>query len=102
MAELVRYASLEEAVEALMTDSERLDDPVTSFLDEINTQIGPDGKAWSGTAAEEVVPLLRDLQTSIGMIQKACSDYSKRVGKSLAGYQATDARSVNDIYDKVG
>ena len=47
MAELVRYESLDEAVNALMNDSERLDDPVTSFLSEINTQIGADGKKSS-------------------------------------------------------
>ncbi len=102
MAELVRYQSLDDAVNALMSDSDKLDDPVTAFLEEIKTQLGTDGKAWAGTAAEQVVPLLLSLQKSIENIQKACADYSQRVGKSMTGYKAADVKSVNDIYNKIG
>ncbi len=102
MAELVKYNSLDEANNALLNDSDKLDDPVTSFLEEIKTQIGADGKAWNGTAAEEVVPSLLALQTDIEKIQKACGDYSERIGKSVSGYRTADARAVSDIYKNVG
>lgn len=102
MAEIVRYESLADAASALLKDADALDDPVTSFLSEIETQIGTDGKAWSGTAAEEVVPLLKRLQVDIEKIQTACNAYGDKVGVSKANYQTADAKAVGDIYNKIG
>ena len=102
MAEIVRYESLADANAALLKDSDALDDPVTSFLSEIEAQIGADGKAWSGTAAEQVVPLLKALQVDIEKIQTACSSYSEKVGTSKTNYQTADAKAVGDIYNNIG
>ena len=80
MGTSVRYNSLEEANTALLNYASQLDDPISSYIEEVKTNIGPDGKAWSGTAAENVLPLLERLskaeESIINVTKRIDSIYS--------------------------
>ena len=99
MGTSVRYNSLEEANTALLNYASQLDDPISSYIEEVKTNIGPDGKAWSGTAAENVLPLLERLHVYVTRIQTSCKTYGDRIGKASTNYQTADASAVKTVYD---
>ncbi|MBR2678057.1 MAG: hypothetical protein IKE63_01420 [Bacilli bacterium] len=99
------YNSLEEAVEALVDESKRLDDPIDNYMQQQN-QIGDDGSAaWGGTAATRIVPVLAAIKADIVELQEACSDFSSKVKIAATVYAGADVvaqtavETVKDVVD---
>jgi hypothetical protein len=99
MGTSVRYNSLEEANTALLNYAAQLDDPITSYIQEVDKNIGENVTAWAGTAAAEVLPLPRQLHVYVTRIQTSCKTYGERIGKASTTYQASDANAVKTVYD---
>lgn len=98
----VKYNSLREAAEALVTLSGNLDDPIDNYM--TNSQkIGEDGAAaWGGDSAEDIVPVLSKIKDDIVTLQSACSEFSRNVSAALERYEQADASSENDVNGVVG
>lgn len=93
----VTYASLKEAVDALNTDAQKLDDPIDRYMQQ-SGNIGEAGAtAWGGTAAEAVVPTLMKIKDDIIKLQEACAEFSQKVDASLANYSSADVQNVNEV-----
>ena len=93
------YNSLKEAVDDLTRYAQNLDDPIDQYLNETK-QVGENGEAWGGTAAESIVNVLEKIKADIVVLQDACNEFSSNVSKSLQNYAAADAQNqaaVNDV-----
>lgn len=98
----VKYASLKEAAEDLVTKANSLDDPIDRFIEE-SQKVGEDGSsAWGGTAAEKVVPILNKIKEDIVTLQAACDEFSKDATTSLNSYQQADAQNEAKLNDVIG
>ena len=75
----VKYGSLEEAVRALVTSAENLDDPIENYMKNSET-IGEDGNVWRGTAAAQARPVLDKLKTDIDSLQLLCRTFAESIG----------------------
>jgi len=97
----VKYGSLEEAVRALVTSAENLDDPIDNYMKNADT-IGEEGNVWSGTAAAQARPVLDKLRTDIESLQVLCRTFAESIGVSLKNYEAADNSAVAGMYNNVG
>ena len=97
----VKYGSLEEAVRALVTSAENLDDPITNYMKNADT-IGEEGNVWNGAAAAQARPVLDKLRTDIESLQLLCRTFADSIGISLENYEAADTSAVAGMYNNVG
>ena len=96
----VKYGSLEEAVRALLTKVESLDDPIQSYMKQSST-IGEDGNVWNGTAAAQAKPILDKLQSDIERLQIICKDFAEKINVSLENYETADNNAVSGFYNNI-
>lgn len=97
----VTYASLKEAVDALNSYAQKLDDPIDRYMEQ-SGKIGEQGSnAWGGTAAESVVPTLMKIKSDIEQLQRACSEFSNNVNQSLSTYEQADTQNVNKVNEVI-
>lgn len=97
----VKYGSLEEAVRALVTSAENLDDPINNYMKNADT-IGEEGNVWNGAAAAQARPVLDKLRTDIESLQLLCRTFAESIGISLENYEAADTSAVAGMYNNVG
>lgn len=95
---LTQYESLKSAVDDLSKNTRRLDDPIDNYRQAQGT-IGAGGTAWSGTAAEEVEPVLELILGDIKELQELTKDYSKKVYSAILSYTASDEKGQKNIKD---
>ena len=96
----VKYGSLEEAVRALVTETNNLDDPITKYNTNAST-IGDGGSVWNGTAANEAKPILDKLQKDIDDLQLLCHNFAETIGVSLENYMEADNKAVSGMYNDI-
>lgn len=93
----VQYASLEEAIRALVNQAQGLDDPIDNYMKQ-QSQIGePGAAAWGGTAAERVIPVLSAIKYDIIELQNACNEFAEDAGVSLENYQTADVQAEQTV-----
>ena len=98
MAIVAEYEVLKETIDKLHQLSDALDDPIEQYMQN-SKEIGIDGSAWSGTAAERVEPTLAAIKFDIERLQKACSSFEKSARESLQNYQSKDITIEKNITD---
>lgn len=93
---LAQYGSLKDAVDDLAASTRRLDDPIDKYMKAQGT-IGEGGTAWSGSAAEQVGPVLSAIKQDILELQALTNDYSQKVNQAVLNYTASDEKGQKNI-----
>ena len=96
MAISAEYEALKETIDKLEKLSNELDDPIDQYMQN-SKEIGIDGSAWSGTAAEQVEPTLAAIKADIERLQKACNSFAASARETLQNYQRTDTTTTKNI-----
>ncbi len=97
----VKYDSLKDAAEALVTKAKNLSEPIDNYMNQ-SQKIGETGsEAWGGSAAEQIVPVLTRIKEDIVVLQSACEEFSKNVSISLQTYQQADAANQNKVNEVI-
>jgi len=95
------YESIDEAVRSLNLAVKALYDPIAAADQEFN-KVGEGGEAYSGTAADQIRPILNRMKANIETLQSTVQTLADEAGVSLENYEQADSQATQAIANNIG